>query len=126
MAFAFGEQRDENVGAAYFFLAGRLHVNNRALQNALKAGGGFGIRLFGFELRQFFVEIAGQFETQAINLHAAGAQNREGFGVVGQRQKKMFQRRIFVATLVRERQGFVETFFEVTRKHRNLPCRREI
>ena len=43
MALALGENRDEHVRAGHLFTAGGLHVDDGALNDALKAGGGLGI-----------------------------------------------------------------------------------
>ena len=43
MALALGEDRDQHVGAGHLFASGRLHVDHRALDHALEAGGRLGI-----------------------------------------------------------------------------------
>jgi hypothetical protein len=42
IAFAFGEERDEDVGARHLILARRLDVQDRALDDALEADVGDG------------------------------------------------------------------------------------
>jgi len=51
---------------------------------------------------------------------AAGAHHRDGLRIVGQGKQEMFERRIFMVALVRERQRLMQAFFEVTRQHRDL------
>jgi hypothetical protein len=43
VALALGEDRDQHVGAGHLLAAGRLHVDHRALDHALEAGGRLGI-----------------------------------------------------------------------------------
>ena len=43
MALALGENRDQHVGAGHLFVAGRLHVDDGALNDALQAGSRLGI-----------------------------------------------------------------------------------
>ncbi len=43
VAFAFGENRDQNIGAGHFFATGRLHMNDGALDHALESGGRLGV-----------------------------------------------------------------------------------
>src|ERR1700686_2204845 len=40
VALALGEDRDQHIGAGHFLAARGLHVNDRALDDALEAGGG--------------------------------------------------------------------------------------
>ena len=43
VAFAFGENGNQNIGARHFGPARRLHMNSRALDHALEGGGWYGL-----------------------------------------------------------------------------------
>ena len=120
MALALGENGDEHVGAGHFLAAGRLHVDRRALHDALEAGGRLGL-LAGFdhEVLKFGVDIANDGLAQLVEVDVAGAQHRRGVGVVDQRQQQMFERRVFVTTLVGDRERSTEGLFERSGENRH-------
>ena len=87
MAFPLGEQRDEHVRAGHFIAAGALHVNRRALHDALEAGRRF--RLGGAvrgQAGQILVEEFREFLAQLVQIDAACPQHGRGIAVVGKRQ----------------------------------------
>ena len=58
MALALGEDRDQHVGAGHLLAARRLHMDHRALDHALEAGGRLGIvGAVGDQILEFGVEI---------------------------------------------------------------------
>src|SRR3546814_360899 len=58
IAFAFGEERDEDVGARHLILARRLDVQDRALDDALEAAGGAGVAVpLDLQTVEFGIEI---------------------------------------------------------------------
>ena len=112
MAFAFAEQGDQDIGAGHFVAAGGLDVDGGALDDALEAGGWFGVAgAVGGEAGQVLVEELGEFAAQLVDVHAAGAQDGDGVGVVGQTQQEVFEGRVFVFALGGETESAVERLF---------------
>ena len=117
MAFALGEDRHQHVGAGHFLASGRLHVDHRALDDALEAGGGLGIfRPVGDQVFQLGFEIGDQAAPQLVEIDIAGAHHRGRVLIVDQRQQKMLKCRVFVVALVGERQSTVKRLFEAARE----------
>src|SRR5215831_20119464 len=57
VAFPLREHRDEDVCAGDLLATGRLHMNSRALQHALKAGGRFCVvAMSGYEIGKLVVD----------------------------------------------------------------------
>ena len=106
MALALGEDRDQHIGAGHLLAAGGLHVDHRALDHALEAGGRLGIlAAVGDQVFQLGFEIGDQAAAQLVEIDIAGAHHRGGVLIVDQRQQQMLQRRVFVVALVGERQA---------------------
>ena len=85
VAFAFGEQRHQHVGAGDFVAAGGLHVDRRPLHHALEPGGGLRVaRPVGGQAGQVLVEELAQVGAQLVEVDPAGAQHRRRVGVVRQ------------------------------------------
>ena len=120
MAFAFGENRHQHIGARHLFAARRLDVNHRALHDALESGGRLGL-LAGLDdqVFEFRIDILGQILAQDVEIDAAGAHHRGRVAVVDQRQQEMFQRRIFVPPLVGDGERPVQGLFQCARKRRH-------
>ena len=117
MALALGEDRDQHVGAGDLLAAGRLHMDHRALDHALEAGGRLGILgAVGDQVFQFRFEIGDQTAPQLVEIDIAGAHHRRGVLIVDQRQQQMFERRVFVVPLVGERERPVERLLEAARE----------
>ena len=117
MALALGEDRDQHVGAGHLLAAGRLHVDDGALDHALEPGGRLRILVaVADQVFELAFEIGGQAAAQLVEIDVAGAHDRGGVLVVDQGQQKMFERGVFVVALVGERQGAVEGLFEIARK----------
>ena len=58
VAFALGKQRDQHIGAGHFVAAGILHMQDRALNDALKSGRGLCVlAVFDDERDQFLIDI---------------------------------------------------------------------
>ena len=113
MAFALGEDRDQHIGAGDFLAARRLHMDDRALDHALEAGGRLGIlAAVGDQVFELGFEIGRQAAAQLVEIDIAGAHHRGGVLIVDQRQQQMFERRVFVMPLVGERQRAVKRLFE--------------
>ncbi len=112
MAFALREDRDQHVGAGDFLAPGRLNVNHRALDHALEAGRRFGVvRAVGHEIFELGLQIIDEAAAQLVEIDAAGAHHRGGIGIIDQRQQQVFERRILMVALVRDRESTVQRLF---------------
>ena len=114
VALALGEDRDQHVGAGHLLAAGRLHMDHGALDHALEAGGGLGIlAAVGDQVVQFGFEIARRdCACSFSSVDVARAHHRGRVLVVDQREQQVLERRVFVVTLVGERQRPVERLLE--------------
>ena len=113
VAFALGENGHKHVRAGHFLAAGRLNMDDGPLDNPLEAGCGFGILVITRdEVRQFIVDVIADSLAKRIEIDIAGAHDGCGIRVVDQRQKEMFQRRIFVVTLICKGQCLVQRLLE--------------
>ena len=112
MAFALGEHGHQHICARHLVAAGRLHMNDRALDNPLEARRRLAI--LGFvhnQAGQLIVDIIGQIAPQLFQIDAARLHNGDSFGVFGQGEQQMFQRGIFVMTLIGEHERPMQTLF---------------
>jgi hypothetical protein len=101
MAFALGEQGDQHIGAGHLIAAGVLNVNDRALNDALKAGGRLGVfAAVHDEAFKLFVDIFQQSVAQFIDIDIAGAHDRAGVFVFAKRVEQMLQRGVFMLALI--------------------------
>ncbi len=117
MALALGEDRDQHVGAGHLFAAGRLHVDDGALDHPLEPGGRLGILVrVAHQVFQLAFEIGGEAAAQLVEIDIAGPHHRGRVLVVEQREQQVFERGVFVVTLVCERQRPVKGLFEIARK----------
>ena len=120
MTFAFREDCDQHVRAGDFLAAGRLHVNNGALDHALEARGRLGIvRPVGDQIFKLGLEIIDETVAQLVEIDAAGAHNGGRIQVIDQRQQKVFKRRILVVTLICNRQRSMQGLFKALGKSRH-------
>ena len=87
MALALREDRDQHVGAGDFLAAGRLDVNHRALDHALKARGRFGVvGPVGDQILELGLKIVHETGAQLVEIHAAGAHHGSRIRIIDQRQ----------------------------------------
>ena len=113
MAFTLGEERDQHVCARHFIATGILDVDDRALDDALEAGGGLGVlAIVHDQARQFFVHILVERVAKFVHIHVAGAHHRGRIHVFTQREQEMLQRCVFVLAFGRGRQGAMQGTFE--------------
>ncbi len=113
MAFPLGEDRDQHVGAGHLLAAGGLHVDMGALDDALETGGRLGVVVaFRDEVFEFLVDVLDEVLLQDLDVDRAGLHHGARVAVVGQREKQMLERRIFVMAIVGDRQCAVEGLFE--------------
>ena len=120
VALALGEDRDQHVGAGDFLATGRLDVNHRALDHALKARGRLGVvGAVGDQVFELGLEIVDETGAQLVEIDAAGAHDGRRIRVIDQRQQKVFERRILVVTLVCNRQRTMQGLFKALGKSRH-------
>jgi len=92
-------------------------MEDRPLDHTLETGSGRGVdRLLDFQRIQFAVEIENDGVFQFTQIDTAGIHHLGRIAIVNQCEKKMLERRIFMAAIrgVLERlmQGFLERFRE--------------
>ena len=120
MAFALGEDRDQHIGAGDFLAAGRLHMDDGALDHALEARGRFGIvRPVRDQIFKFGFEIVDEAGAQLVEIDTAGPHHGRCIGIVDQRQQQMFERRVLVMTLICNRQRTMQGLFKTLRESRH-------
>src|ERR1700730_10780485 len=97
VAFALREHGDENVGAGDLLAAGRLDVDRSALQYALEARRWLGIvAVGGNKVGELVIDIVQDLAAQPVEFDPAGAQQGVSVLILGQREKEMLERGIFV------------------------------
>ena len=120
VALALGEDRDEHVGAGHLLAAGRLDVDDGALDDALEAGGRLGVLVVaGDEVVELGVDIGEDGVLQFVEIDVAGAHDGGRFRVVDQRQQQMLERGIFVMAFVGERQRLMKRLFQALGESRH-------
>ena len=113
MALPLGKHGNEHIGARHLFPAGRLDVNDRALDHALETGCGLGIlTIVHDKAGKLIVDVIDELLAKQVHIDITGPHHGCGVLVVHQREKQMFQRRIFVMALIGERQCAVKALFE--------------
>ena len=122
MRFLLAEDRDQHVGAGDFLLARRLHVQDRALDDALEALRrlGVGIRVRR-QARRVLVDEVGQHAAQLVEVDAAGLQHLGGGRIVEHREQQVLDGDELVLLLPGLDKGHVEGDFQFLRNHRFLP-----
>jgi hypothetical protein len=117
VTFALGEDRDQHVGAGDLLAAGGLHVDHRALDHPLEAGGGLGVlAVIHHEAAQLVVHVVGERGPQRGQLDVAGAHHPRGLLVIDQAEQQVLKRGVFMFALVGVRHGAMQGFFELAGK----------
>ena len=94
MAVALGEQRHQHVGAGHFLAARRLDMDGGALDDALEAGGRQRLaRVLGDDALEAVVDEGLEIVPQAVDIDAAGLENRHRVVVLGHRQQQVLEGR---------------------------------
>ncbi len=117
MALAFGKDRNEHIGTGHFLPAGRLYMDDGALNHPLETGGWLAVLIvIADQVLQLGFQIGGQAPAQLVEINVTGPHHGRGILVVDQRQEKVLECRVFVVPLVRERQGTVQRLFKTARE----------
>jgi hypothetical protein len=83
-----------------------------ALHDALEAIGGLGLFLtVDNQIFKFSVKVLDNCLAQRVDVDAAGAQHRGSIDVVDQSEEEMFEGRVFMTALVRERERSAKRLF---------------
>jgi len=112
------ENRSQDVADLRFLALGALHVKDRRLQDPAE-----GHRLFGLaflaarKLLDRIVQIRVQAAPQEAEVHAAGAQNALGVGVVRQRVEQVLEREIRMPARHGLAERDVKNHFNGSREH---------
>ncbi len=89
VALALREQRDQHIGARHLVAAGILHMQHRALDDAVEPGRGLGVlAILDNQRHQLFIDVFLQDMAQRIGIHVAGLHHLRGIGVVQQGEKE--------------------------------------
>ena len=113
MALALGEDGDEHVGAGHLLAAGRLDVDDGALDDALEACGGLRILVrAGGEIGELGLDVFDEVPAQHVEIDVAGPHHGGGVIVVDQREQQVLERRIFLVTFAGEGERLVKGLFE--------------
>src|SRR6185312_16344192 len=103
----------------------RLHMDDRALNDALETGGGLGVVVaFHHEIVEFAVDVIDEIALQLLDVDIARTHDGGGVLILDQREQQVLQRRVFVVALVRKRKRAVKRLLQTTRKGRHsIPFR---
>lgn len=111
MALALGEDRDQHIGAGHLVAPRGLDMDHGALDDALEARRRLRfLDIVDDEIGELVVDIALEIAAQDVDVDAAGAHDGGGILVVGQSEKQMLERRIFVAALIGDGERAMESF----------------
>jgi hypothetical protein len=114
VAFALREHGYENVCAGHLLTARGLDVNRCALQYALKAGRRLCVvSVGGDEVAELIIDIVQDFVAQPIKIDTASTQHGDRVLIFGQREQQMFERGIFVPTLIGTGESPMQRLFEI-------------
>jgi hypothetical protein len=67
----------------------------------------------GNEVGKLVVDVVQNLATQAVEVHAAGAQYRDRILVLGKRQQQMLERGIFVPALIGVSESPMQRLFQI-------------
>ena len=95
-------------------------MDDGALDHALEARGRLGVvRPVRDQVFEFGLQIVDEAGAQLVEIDAARPHHRRGIGVIDQRQQQMFERRVLMMTLVRNRQRTMQGLFKTLRESRH-------
>jgi len=106
-----------HIGAGHLLAARRLNVDDGALDHALEPSGGLGILVaVAHQVLELALEIGSEAPPQLVEIDVAGAHDRGGVLIIEQGEQQVLERRIFMVTLVGQRQGAMEGLLEIARE----------
>ena len=120
VALALGKNRDQHIGAGDFLPPGRLHMNDRPLDDALKSRRRLGVlAILTDQIVEFLVDIFAEILSQKIEIDRTGPQHGGGIAILGQTEQQMLKRGIFVMPFIGDGQGPVQRLFEIAGERRH-------
>jgi hypothetical protein len=118
----FAEYRGENVRAGHLLLLCGLHMQYRALDDALEADSGLRIHLlFTRNSRRMLINKRCDNLAQLIDIHAARAQHLCGRSIVQHGEQQVLDGNEFMAFLPGLDKRHVQTDFQLLRNHFTFP-----
>ncbi|MNZ64178.1 hypothetical protein D3C78_823440 [compost metagenome] len=119
LAFLFAENRHQHVRAGHLTLAGALHVEHRALQNALEAQGRLGLAILVMlrNQRRGGVDELLQVTPQLVQVRPACTQHSCRSLIVQQCQQQVLDGHEFMPLGPRLLEGEIEGDFELSVQH---------
>ena len=122
MAFALGEDGDQDVGAGDLLAPAGLHMDRGALEHALEAGGGLGFAaMVGDQVAELAVDVIRQIAAQPLDIQVAGPHDRDRVRILGQRQQQMLEGGKIMPAFIGVTERPVQRLLEIGRKHRATP-----
>ncbi len=120
MALAFGEKRDQDIGARHFVTTGILYMEDGALHDALEAGCRLRVfTIFDDQRHQLFVDVFPQSLAQHFAVDIAGFKTWAASGSSMRARKKVLEGRIFVMAIARQLDGAMQGLLQTARERRH-------
>ena len=117
VALTLGEDGNQHIGAGHLLTAGRLHMDNGALDDALETRSRLRlIAIVDNQAGQFGVDVVLKVPAQQGQIDIAGAHDGRRIAVIYQGQQQMLERGVFVLPLVRDGESPVKGIFETARE----------
>ncbi len=115
VAFPFGEDGHQHIGPGHLFAAGGLHMDHRALDHPLEAGGRLGVlAILHHQRLQLGVQIVQQVLLEGSEIDLARPHDARGVRIVGKGQQQMLKRGVLMLALVGELDGLVKRVFQIS------------
>ncbi len=114
VAFPFGKQANQHIGACDLFPARTLHMQNGALDNALETGRRRSFHpSVGFDVLQLYIQISFDFGAELGNIHVTGAQHSHRILIIQKSQQQMLQRGKFMLSFIGLTNSAVKSMFKI-------------
>ena len=116
MTLLLAEDGDQHIGDADLFLAGGLHVEHRALQDALEAERGLHLAiLVTGQARRGAIEMLVERVLELVDVGAAGPEDLAHLRGIEDRQQQVLDRQEFMTCVTCLGKGIVQAEFELLR-----------
>ena len=101
MALALGKDRDEHIRAGHLFAVRRLHMDHRALDDALEGRRRLRVLVIsGHQVIELAVDIIRQRTAQLFQIDVASTHDGTGVLIVDQGEQEMFERGVLVMAFI--------------------------
>src|SRR5262249_16829277 len=109
---------DEHVCAGHFLASRRLHMHRGTLHDALEPRGGQGLAgILGDDALEPVVDERLEIVAQAVDVDAAGLQDRDRVVILGHGEQQVLEGGVFVAALAGQTERAMEGLLEVLGQH---------